>query len=87
MSIWYFIQLQCTHLKVKFKGKYVQTMRSFVLVIKNNEAVLVIKCKMIRSTKQQDVLCAKRGLRSASAWASAQSGQSLRCPTDGSLGD
>ena len=42
-SNWYFIQLQCTHLKVKFKGNNVQTMRSFVLVIKNNEAVLVIK--------------------------------------------
>ena len=43
-GIWYFIQLQCTHIKVKFKGNpQCSNMRSFVHVIKNNEDVLVIK--------------------------------------------
>ena len=35
-------------------------------------------------TKQQNGMCAQRGLRSA--WASAQSDQSLRCPLEESLG-
>ena len=43
-SIWYFIQLQCTYSKVKFKGNpQCSNVRSFVLVFKNNEAVLEIK--------------------------------------------
>ena len=43
-GICYFIQLQCTHSKVKFKGNpQCSNVQSFMLVIKNNEAVLVIK--------------------------------------------
>ena len=51
-GIWYFIQLQCTHSKVKFKGNpQCSHVRSFVLVIKNNEAVLVIKWSAAPTTK------------------------------------
>ena len=46
-SIWYFIQLQCTHSKVNFKGNNIQPMQICVLVIFSN--------KMIRSTTKWHV--------------------------------
>ena len=74
LSNYSLLQLQCTHSKVKFKGNpQCSNVRSFVLVIKNNEAVLVIKWSAAPNREQND-LCAKRRLRSA--WASTQSGQS-----------
>ena len=81
-GIWYFIQLQCTHSNVKFKG-YPQcsTVQSFMLVIKNNEAVLVIKWSAASNNK---MTCAQS--EDSSVWASAQSSQSLCYPTEGSLG-
>ena len=43
-GIWNFIQLQCTPSKVKFKGNpHCSNVRHFVLVIKNDDAVLVIQ--------------------------------------------
>ena len=39
-GFWYFIQLQCTHSK---DNPQCSNVLSFVLVIKNNEALLVIK--------------------------------------------
>ena len=82
-SIWYFIHLHCTHSEVKFKGNNVQTMQIFVLVIKNNEAVLVIKWSTAQQNQQHD-LCTKRRL--GSAWGIRPVFQSLCCPTQGSLG-
>ena len=52
-------------------------MQSFVLVIKNNEAVSVIKWSAAPNNK---ITCAQ------SEDSDAQAGQSLRRPTDGRLG-
>ena len=44
-NILYFIQLQCSHSKVKFKDNpQCSNVRNFVLEIRKNDAVLVIKC-------------------------------------------
>ena len=63
--IWYFIQLKCTHSKLKFKGNNFHTMRSFVLVIKNNEAVLAIKLPAAPNNK---MTCAQISLGIRPVW-------------------
>ena len=73
--------LQCTHSKVKFKGNNFHTMRSFVLVIKNNEAVLAIKWPAAPNNK---LTCAQSETSNQPRHPPGLA--SLRCPTDGSLG-